>query len=125
MSLKTYVPDWLGFDRGREGVLVGPLWKGVLDILAKHEGEDYYNYESPLYEELEQEFPEESWIGGRAVRMNELRLGAGMSDGATGRRQRQRGQESQRQRASQRGLQGRGHKIPGALRVNRAKNQPR
>ena len=63
MSLKTYVPDWLGFDRGREGVLVGPLWKGVLDILAKHEGEDYYNYESPLYEELEQEFPEESWIG--------------------------------------------------------------
>jgi hypothetical protein len=63
MSLKTYVPDWLGFDRGREGVLVGPLWKGVLTILAKHEGEDYYNLESPLYEELEQAFPEESWVG--------------------------------------------------------------
>jgi len=63
VSPKTYVPDWLGFDRGREGVLVGPLWKGVLDVLAKHEGEDYYNSESPLYEELEQKFPEESWIG--------------------------------------------------------------
>lgn len=58
-----YFAEWKGFDRGREGVLYEPLWTGVLEILAKHEGEDYRDEGSPLYGDLEERFPDEKWIG--------------------------------------------------------------
>jgi hypothetical protein len=58
-----YTSTWKGFDRGREGVLSDPLWGGVLEVLARHEGEDYRDESAPLYDDLEAMFPDEKWIG--------------------------------------------------------------
>lgn len=60
--MNKYKPDWKGFDRGREGVLRDPLWNGVLKILGRHEGEDYYDASSPVYAELETAYPDETWF---------------------------------------------------------------
>ena len=54
---------WQGIDHGREGLLRADTWLGILRVLARHEGEDLRNVRSPVYRELEQEFPDTSWTG--------------------------------------------------------------
>jgi MoxR-like ATPase len=36
-------------------------WRGVLEIIGRHEGEDVYGEASPIYEELKTAFPKETW----------------------------------------------------------------
>ena len=53
---------WVGIDGGREGLWANRvLWKSVLEIVGRHEGEAVYDEKSPIYEELESEYPEETW----------------------------------------------------------------
>lgn len=58
----TYDRYWLGLDRGREGLLDPDVWRGVLEVLSRHEGESIRDAEAPLYEELRSRFPETEWI---------------------------------------------------------------
>lgn len=57
--------SWKGLDAGgREGLWFwnNPiLWKGVLTIIAEHEGEDVYDRDSPIYAALEEAFPDNAW----------------------------------------------------------------
>ena len=54
---------WHGADNGREGFLKADKWFKTLKILAQHEGESTNDPGSPLFEALEKEMPEDSWIG--------------------------------------------------------------
>lgn len=55
---------WRGFDKGREGMLAKDKWLGVLQIIARHEGEVHSDTSSPIFAELQRYFPEDSWTGG-------------------------------------------------------------
>jgi hypothetical protein len=61
MQVGKYNIAWVGIDGGREGLWKEPLWKGVLRIIAQHEGECVYDRDSPIYQHLENDFPNELW----------------------------------------------------------------
>lgn len=61
MTLEKYNCSWVGIDSGREGLWKEPIWKDVIRIIAKHEGEKIYSEDSPIYAELEREYPKELW----------------------------------------------------------------
>ncbi|MFE8886863.1 HNH endonuclease [Pseudarthrobacter enclensis] len=54
---------WQGFDKGREGVLARDKWFAILEIISRHEGEDHTDLRSPIFSELQQKFPRDSWTG--------------------------------------------------------------
>lgn len=56
-----YPENWPVLDGGREGLWEPQKWRGVLELIAKHEGEDVYSESSPIYQELNERFPEDTW----------------------------------------------------------------
>ncbi|MCG3773355.1 MAG: hypothetical protein JW395_0161 [Nitrospira sp.] len=58
----SYDANWLGLDRGREGLLDPTVWRGILTVLSSHEGESIRDPHASLYTELETRFPETEWI---------------------------------------------------------------
>ena len=54
---------WQGADNGREGLLKADKWFATLKILSRHEGESFYNLQSPMYADLFEAMPNESWLG--------------------------------------------------------------
>ena len=55
-------PYWRGIDGGREGLWTNRAqWKTVLEIIDRHPGEHVYEESSPIYEELEAAYPDDSW----------------------------------------------------------------
>ena len=61
MTHHRYSSLWVGIDGGREGLWREPIWSGVLRIIERHQGEQVYDKESPIYLDLESEFPNEAW----------------------------------------------------------------
>jgi hypothetical protein len=61
MAIIKYDCSWVGIDGGREGLWKEPIWKDVLRIIADHEGELVYERTSPIYQDLEKNFPDEAW----------------------------------------------------------------
>lgn len=59
--MPNYDVEWRSIDAGREGLWKLPIWRGVLDIVAQHEGEDVYDENSKIYTDLEKNFPSETW----------------------------------------------------------------
>ena len=53
--------NWTKVDNGREGLWDPDIWLGVLRIASHHEGESVYDENSPIYQELEMEFPGKGW----------------------------------------------------------------
>jgi|688.fasta_scaffold42688_2 energy-coupling factor transporter ATP-binding protein EcfA2 len=56
----TYSP-WTKIDSGREGLWEPDVWMGVIAIIGAHEGEDVYDENSPIYDELERKMPGRGW----------------------------------------------------------------
>lgn len=52
---------WTKIDDGAEGAWAADVWLKTLKIIKRHEGEEVYNANSLIYEELEKEVPELSW----------------------------------------------------------------
>jgi hypothetical protein len=61
MAIIKYDCSWVGIDGGREGLWKEPIWKDVLRIIADHEGELVYDRASPIYHDLEKDYPDEAW----------------------------------------------------------------
>lgn len=61
MSLVKYNTSWVGIDGGREGLWKEPLWTDVLRIISCHSNESVYERESPIYKDLEKDYPNEAW----------------------------------------------------------------
>jgi hypothetical protein len=61
MTFNKYNCSWVGIDAGREGLWKEPIWKNVLRIIADHDGEGVYDRASPIYQDLEKNFPDEAW----------------------------------------------------------------
>lgn len=59
--MPNYDVEWKSIDAGREGLWKFPIWKGVLEIVARHEGEEVYDEASDIYLDLEKVFPSETW----------------------------------------------------------------
>jgi hypothetical protein len=53
---------WTKIDNGREGLWKNKVWLGALQIIAKHEGEDFYDPNAPVYAELELKLPGAGWL---------------------------------------------------------------
>ena len=53
---------WTTIDNGREGLWENKVLFETLKIIAKHEGEDVHNPESPIYLELEEKLPKRGWL---------------------------------------------------------------
>lgn len=53
--------SWTKIDNGREGLWDLDVWLGVLEIVSRHEGESFYNENSPIYQELEAKHPGKGW----------------------------------------------------------------
>lgn len=53
---------WTKIDNGREGLWKNKVWLGALQIISKHEGEDYYDSTAPVYVELEEKLPGVGWL---------------------------------------------------------------
>lgn len=58
---KKYDVIWTGLDNGHEGQWYGPIWLPTFKILAKHDGANYNDAESPIYIELEEQLPTVAW----------------------------------------------------------------
>lgn len=54
-------PNWTGIDGGREGLWDKYKWLEVLRVISKHQGEDVYDENAAIYEELEEKFPADKW----------------------------------------------------------------
>lgn len=52
---------WTKIDNGREGLWDLDVWFGVLEIVSRHEGESFYDENSPIYQELEAKHPGKGW----------------------------------------------------------------
>ena len=52
---------WTKIDGGSEGAWAPDVWLGVIKIIANHQGEDVYDGNSPIYQELEVRFPGLKW----------------------------------------------------------------
>lgn len=52
---------WTKIDNGREGLWDLDVWLGVLEIVSRHEGESFYDENSPIYQELEAKHPGKGW----------------------------------------------------------------
>jgi hypothetical protein len=52
---------WTKIDNGREGLWDLDVWLGVLEIVSRHEGESFYDENSPIYQELEAKHPGRGW----------------------------------------------------------------
>lgn len=52
---------WTKIDDGAEGAWAVDTWLRTLEIIYKHEGEEVYDPDSKIYEELEKEIPDLSW----------------------------------------------------------------
>lgn len=59
--MPNYSVEWKSIDAGREGLWKFPVWIGVLEIIAKHEGEEVYDEKATIYSDLENAFPSETW----------------------------------------------------------------
>jgi energy-coupling factor transporter ATP-binding protein EcfA2 len=53
---------WTTIDNGREGLWENKVLFETIKIIAKHEGEDVHNPESPIYKELEDKLPKRGWL---------------------------------------------------------------
>ena len=53
---------WTKIDSGREGLWENKVWLGTLQIISRHEGEDFYEISSPVYAELEDKLPGQGWM---------------------------------------------------------------
>jgi hypothetical protein len=58
---KKYDVVWSGLDNGHEGQWHGPIWLPAFKILAKHNGANYHDYQSPIYNDLETNIPSVTW----------------------------------------------------------------
>lgn len=52
---------WTKIDSGSEGAWTPDVWLGVIKIIANHQGENVYDGNSPIYQELENCFPSLKW----------------------------------------------------------------
>lgn len=53
---------WTKIDSGREGLWENKVWLGALQIISRHEGENFYERSSPVYAELEEKLPGQGWM---------------------------------------------------------------
>lgn len=61
--MSKYNIAWTKLDPGREGWWSPPQWRGVLEIASKYDGQDVYSPTSPIYNDLNQAFPNDTWLG--------------------------------------------------------------
>jgi MoxR-like ATPase len=61
--MSKYNVAWTKLDPGREGWWSPPQWRGVLEIASKYDGQDVYSPTSPIYNDLNQAFPNDTWLG--------------------------------------------------------------
>lgn len=59
--MARYTHSYLGLDRGRESSWDSDFWLGVLRILSRHAGENLRDLNSPVFSDLEREFPDDAW----------------------------------------------------------------
>ena len=56
----AYEP-WTKIDGGAEGAWAPEVWLGVIDAIAKNEGQEVYNASSKIYADLKKNFPQLTW----------------------------------------------------------------
>lgn len=56
-----YPAAWIGLDRGHEAAWAEDLWSEVIHVVAVHEPVNYRDHNSPLYVDLEYQFPRVKW----------------------------------------------------------------
>jgi hypothetical protein len=66
--MSVYHRSWGIVDSGREGLWKPEKWFSVIEVVSNHPDADYYDVESPLYEELRERMPDESWFGEKKER---------------------------------------------------------
>ena len=71
---KKYDVVWSGLDNGHEGQWYGPIWLPTFKILAKHNGANYHDPQSPIYSELETQIPSVAWKSADASSPGGIRL---------------------------------------------------
>lgn len=60
--MALYEADWVGLDRGREGLWDRTIWMGVLEAVGRYPGNDVYDPSAPIYAWLERRFPRNAWM---------------------------------------------------------------
>lgn len=71
---KKYDVVWSGLDNGHEGQWYGPIWLPTFKILAKHNGANYHDPQSPIYSDLETQIPSVAWKSADASSPGGVRL---------------------------------------------------
>lgn len=71
---KKYDVVWSGLDNGHEGQWYGPIWLPTFKVLAKHNGANYHDPQSPIYSELETQIPSVAWKSADASSPSGVRL---------------------------------------------------
>lgn len=59
--MTLYPAAWIGLDRGHEAAWAEDLWGEVIRVVAAHEPVGYRDHKSPLYVDLEYQFPRVKW----------------------------------------------------------------
>lgn len=59
--MTLYPAAWIGLDRGHEAAWAEDLWGEVIRVVAAHEPVGYRDHNSPLYADLEYQFPRVKW----------------------------------------------------------------
>lgn len=72
--MKKYDVIWSGLDNGHDGQWHGPIWLPAFYILASHDGANYNDPDSPIYDDLAHQIPSVKWKSSDASSPDGVRL---------------------------------------------------